>query len=284
LPALVAANLVFFCEGEKDCENVITANLFAGQGYSIAATTTADGAWGRGQNPKWHDSYAPYFTGKFVIIFADNDEPGRVYAEYAAAQIAKYAYNVNLVTFADMPEKSDVSDFLASHSVAELETRIVETPDWIPPARGPDMAARTAWNAEGMDTFLTSTEAEIEWLVPYVLASGCLTQIFVPRGIGKSVLANHWAVNVASTGKRVLILDRDNPRSALRTRLSALGGDQLGDLKLNLRVMSREQCPTLTKPDLWAEFPYEDYDLVIVDSLDAMAEARADIGASSTRR
>ena len=52
---------------------------------------------------------------------------------------------------------------------------------------------------KGMDTFLSATEVEIRWLVPEVLASGCLTQIFAPRGIGKSVLADHWAVNSRSS-------------------------------------------------------------------------------------
>jgi hypothetical protein len=119
-----------------------------------------------------------------------------------------------------------------------------------------------------MDTFLTETEAAIDWLVPDVLAPGRLTQMFAPRGIGKSLLADYWAVETARRGLRVLILDRDNPRHTIRMRLRGFGAE---DLK-TLRVVSREKCPPLTKPEAWAEFPYADYDLVIVDSLDAMAE------------
>jgi hypothetical protein len=41
---------------------------------------------------------------------------------------------------------------------------------------------------------------------------------------------------------------------------------------LTLKVISREKCPPLTIPDKWAQFPYADYDIVIVDSIDSMAE------------
>jgi hypothetical protein len=39
-----------------------------------------------------------------------------------------------------------------------------------------------------------------------------------------------------------------------------------------LKVLARDRCPPLTRPDLWALFPYSDYDLVILDSLDSMTE------------
>lgn len=128
--------------------------------------------------------------------------------------------------------------------------------------------AALLWAGEDMDKFLAETETDASWLVQDVLAPGLLTQIFAPRGIGKSLLADHWAVELASSGKRVLILDRDNPRHTLRQRLRGFGAD---DLKL-LKVISREKCPALTRPEEWWTFPYSDFDLVIVDSLDAMAE------------
>jgi hypothetical protein len=128
------------------------------------------------------------------------------------------------------------------------------------------------WAGEDMDTFLTATDAVIAWLVADVLAPGCMTQLYAPRGLGKSLCAEYWAVKLAGSGKRVLILDRDNPSHTLRTRLREFGADDLGDLKSNLKVISREKCPPLTQPEKWAGFPYSDYDVVIVDSLDAMAE------------
>ncbi len=271
LPDVVKANLVFFCEGEKDCQNVMDANLFAQRAFSIAATTTFDGAWQQGHSPKWLDSYGPYFTGKQVVIFEDNDEPGRIYAATAAAAISRFARGVRVVSFPELPERADVSDFLAAgHTAQELEQRVMDAPKWgsptVPTVRG--TAPSSAWITEGMDTFLNMNDSEVAWVVPNVLAPGRLTQIFAPRGIGKSLLANHWAVQSARKGLRVLILDRDNSRETLRTRLRSFGAEDLR----NLQVVSRGKCPPLTHPEVWAEFPYAEFDLVIVDSLDAMAE------------
>src|ERR1035437_291010 len=132
LPDLVKANLVFFCEGEKDCQNVMDANLFAENAFSMAATTTFDGAWQQGHSPKWLDSYGSYFTGKQVVIFEDNDEPGRIYAATAAAAISKYALAVRVVSFPELPEGGDVSDYLAAgHTTQELEKRVKDAPKWI---------------------------------------------------------------------------------------------------------------------------------------------------------
>jgi hypothetical protein len=141
------------------------------------------------------------------------------------------------------------------------------------------MTAST-WIAEGMETFLTATEADTAWLVPDILAPGCMTQLYAPRGLGKSVFADHWAVTLAASGKRVLILDRDNPRCTIQTRLRNLGADGLDRLK----VISREKCPPLTKPEQWAAFPYSEYDVIIVDSLDAMAEGIGEQDSSKPAR
>jgi len=138
----------------------------------------------------------------------------------------------------------------------------------------------SSWIAEGMETFLTDTEPNITWLVPDILAPGCMTQFYAPRGLGKSVLANHWAVTLAASGIRVLILDRDNPRLTLQSRLRSLGADGLDRLK----VICREKCPPLTKPEKWAAFPYADYDVIIVDSLDAMAEGIGEQDSSKPAR
>jgi hypothetical protein len=119
-----------------------------------------------------------------------------------------------------------------------------------------------------MDTFLCGPEPEIAWFVPNILARESLTQLYAPRGLGKTIIAHHWAVKLAAQGLRVLILDRDNSRRTVRRRLCGFEAEHL----TTLRVISREKCPPLTQPEAWASFPYAEYDVVVVDSLDAMAE------------
>lgn len=67
LPLLVTANVVAVCEGEKDCENVIEAAPYVGNGdVRFAATCNFDGAWKSGDRPKWLPEYDVFFAGKLV--------------------------------------------------------------------------------------------------------------------------------------------------------------------------------------------------------------------------
>ena len=126
-------------------------------------------------------------------------------------------------------------------------------------------------SAEGMDAFLAGEEDDAEFLDDgkRFLARECVAEIFSPRGLGKSLLALWFAVQLALRGLRVLYIDRDNPRRMIRARLRSFGA--LLDTP-NLKVITREKCPPLTNVVAWANFPYSDYDVVIVDSLDSTAE------------
>src|SRR5438046_2941139 len=104
-----------------------------------------------------------------------------------------------------------------------------------------------------------------------ILARSTVTEIFSPRGIGKSVFTTRLAVRLAQQrGYRVLLLDRDNPPSITRDRLEHWDAAQVKNE--NLKVMMRAEVPPLTNPEAWASFPYSDYDVVILDSLDSTAE------------
>ena len=125
----------------------------------------------------------------------------------------------------------------------------------------------TVWDtAEDMTTFLDGEDKPLSWLIVNVLAKECLTQIYAPRGLGKSVLMLYWVVKLALAGLRVLILDKDNPRSVVRSRLISLGCEGLP----NLKILARNRCPYLTDQHAWLAFPYDAYDVVIVDSWNAL--------------
>ena len=219
LPDLIKANVAFYCEGEKDCQSLIDANLFTENALSIAATTTHDGAWQKGHSPKWLDSYAPYFTGKQVIIFVDNDEPGRIYAETAASAITRFAYAVRMVDFPELPEKSDVSDFLENHSPEELKKRIRESRIWTASTE------RENWLVDAVE-WAQSANAEIEWLVDGIIQVGGNGLIAAEPKTGKSLAALDLLISLASgepwLGRRV-------PR------------------RVRTAYISREDSPVLTK-------------------------------------
>jgi AAA domain-containing protein len=116
--------------------------------------------------------------------------------------------------------------------------------------------------------FLGAPESETTFLEPRILAAGSLTQLSSPRGIGKTHFAHARAVVLAQQGRRVLIVDRDNSRRELKRRLRGWGAEGLPSLK----VMGRDDAPPLTEYRAWASFPFADYDLVVIDSLDSATE------------
>ena len=67
---------------------------------------------------------------------------------------------------------------------------------------------------------------------------------------------------------RVLLLDRDNPKAIVKKRLRAWGATH----SINFGVLSREECPPLTDPNSWILFPVEDYDVLVIDSLNSFLE------------
>ena len=136
----------------------------------------------------------------------------------------------------------------------------------------PTASRESPWDsAEDMQVFLEADADEAEFLdqEKRIVARQCVTQIFAPRGLGKSLFVLWLAVQFAKRGLRVMIIDRDNPRRVLKKRLGAFGANaQIGTLK----VITREKCPPLTNAMAWAIFPFEKYDVVIIDSLDSAAE------------
>ena len=117
LPEVIRASDVIVCEGEKDADRVSGLKL---SGHTsaphsrVAVTTNFDGAG------KWRQGYGPYFSGKHVVIFPDNDALGKKHAADIAASAYPYARDVRVVELPGLLEKGDVSDYLDSHNAEDL--------------------------------------------------------------------------------------------------------------------------------------------------------------------
>lgn len=113
-------NLIFDCEGEKDAETLIS--------FGFTATSTVEEAL---------SEVASYCKGKGIVICEDNDKPGR---EKAAKKAEAYwkagAGFVKILTFRNMPEKSDVTDWVRSdprkNDVFEIQNNVIDTPEYSP--------------------------------------------------------------------------------------------------------------------------------------------------------
>lgn len=100
LPGVIQSDVVFVCEGEKDCDLLVQ--------YGFAATCNYDGAG------KWDAGYNRHFTDKIVYILPDNDAPGKKHAAHLYRQIRTIAGDCRVVELPGLPDKGDLSDFFAN--------------------------------------------------------------------------------------------------------------------------------------------------------------------------
>jgi hypothetical protein len=252
LPEVITANHVAICEGEKDADNVNALHLenYGNALTRFAATTNFDGAG------KWRPEYSPYFVGKHVVIFPDNDQLGREHAAQVAGSVAPYTRDVRIVELPGLPEKGDVSDYLQTHDGRALLGLIQKTPLWKP--------------AEGRliipaPQFLATVSSEVDWLVTDVIQRGSNGFICSLPKVGKSWLAVDLALSLAlgmpwlgfsvpRPVRTALVTREDNP-TLTKWRMSHLlrGKNRTTtELERHLFVNSREQSPEfrLDKADL----------------------------------
>jgi hypothetical protein len=215
---------VFIPEGEKDCNNLTRLGL--------AATTNSGGAG------KWQDGLSDHLTGAVVVILPDNDEPGRKHADKVARSLQGKAKSIKVVDLPGLPEKGDVSDWLAAGGTKEELLRMVaEAPEW-----GPEMQEQPKELFRPITVRLSDIEPEeVSWLWEPYIPIGKLTILEGDPGIGKTFAA--LAVTAAVTsgaglpgtdgrpgpGREphnvIYMTAEDGLADTLRPRLDAIGAD-----------------------------------------------------------
>lgn len=108
LPELLQADRsfpVFIVEGEKDVDSL--------QRIGVTATCNPQGAG------KWKDEYSELLAGAKCVILPDNDDPGEQHAAAVAKSLLPHAESVNILRLPDLPDKGDVSDWIAKGNKSE---------------------------------------------------------------------------------------------------------------------------------------------------------------------
>lgn len=129
LEAINAGKTIYITEGEKDCHSLIALGL--------NATCNHGGAG------KWKECHTKYFPrGCNIVIFPDNDIPGRSHAFAIAKQLKDKSCNVRVVNLNGInnietkkgigsENGADVTDWLSNgHTKDELLQLIKKTPYW----------------------------------------------------------------------------------------------------------------------------------------------------------
>jgi AAA domain len=194
LPELITCPVAMVAEGEKDADALRALDwqsLKNGKPLpAVSATCNFDGA-GPG---KWKDEYSPYFAGRMVVIFPDNDEPGRVHGAEVAASVSRYAHSVKVVELSGLAEHGDVSDYLVDHTVSDLAAIIQKTPHW----EALQEDAKAAKPFFVCPSEIMRGSMEVEWLVPGMIHRGGKGLIVAAPKAGKSMIALDLAVALAS--------------------------------------------------------------------------------------
>jgi hypothetical protein len=133
LPELIeaaAGSVVLIPEGEKDVDTLRRHCRLATCNPGGAAEHKNKAKPYRG---KWLAEFSEHLRGQHVHILPDNDAPGEAHALDIARKLHGIAASVRIVRLPGLPEKGDVSDWLAAgHTVEELNRIADEIPVWEP--------------------------------------------------------------------------------------------------------------------------------------------------------
>ena len=218
LRAAQSGGTVWVVEGEKDADALARLGL--------TATTAPMGAG------KWRRSYSEALRGADVVVLPDNDQAGQAHADAVARSLRGIARRVRLLALPGIPQKGDVSDWLAAGGTREaLEALAADTPDWTPPdAAAPAPLAVVRRLAD------VQPEA-VMWLWPGWLPRGKLALLDGDPGLGKSLITLDLAARVTTgapmpdgTGGGepagvVILTAEDDLSDTVRPRLDAAGAD-----------------------------------------------------------
>jgi hypothetical protein len=188
LPDLLAADTVYFVEGEKD------ADRLADLGY--VATTISGGA-----KSKWTPDLDSPFAGKSVYIIPDNDDPGEDFAQRVAGNLHRVAAAVAIVRLPGLGPRTvdhgkDVSDWLDLGNLPEnIHALAAEAEPWSPPI------PKDSWRAHVFTaaSLERKTFPPASFIVPGLFPEGVTILAGRPK-VGKSWMALDIALAIAAGG------------------------------------------------------------------------------------
>ncbi len=266
-PEIKDATQVVLVEGEKAADALINCG--------IAATTAMFGA----KAPVAKTDWSP-LTGKRVIIWPDNDEAGKRYAQAVAAHLAKMKLlsSLSVLTIPeDKPNKWDAVDAV---------TEGIDAAKWLQAAPRQTYATQSVMPAYTAGELLDDTSPmPTDLIAPRVLTPGGLMVLGGAPKVGKSHVLLSWLLHMAGgipflgltppRPLRVFYLQTEVRYHYLRERLSQMGIDNKIMPLIRKNLVMTPQSNRLLDEDGVAEvqqtiqqhFSREPVDIIAVDPL-----------------
>ena len=154
---------VVIAEGEKDADALWE--------IGVAATTNACGAG------HWEARWNEHLKGCCVAVTEDNNQSGRERCAFIAKSLAGIAAKVKVVTFRDMPDAADVSDWLKTKekpTAGDWWAMVKSMPDYKPDPSFADMVS--GMDEESGDYPIASRREGLAQLEEYVDAYKALVR------------------------------------------------------------------------------------------------------------
>ena len=187
IPAILKSETVILCEGEKSAEFL--------NRYGFCATTAMNGAKAPIEKTDWSP-----LIGKHVIIWPDNDQPGKDYAERVSRELVKLkAKSVEiLIPPIGKPEKWDAADIGADFDLKGFLASAVPAPYRFSKPRVEAFSVQ-----EYLDDITPMPE---DLIAPRILTPGGLMVVGGAPKVGKSgfmlSMFMHLAAGLPFLGKR----------------------------------------------------------------------------------
>lgn len=252
LPEIVEAialeRRVFIVEGEKDADAL--------RKLGMAATCNPMGAG------KWRQEYREHFVGADVVIIPDNDESGRKHASDVANALLGAASTILITTLPGLPDKGDVSDWIAAGGTAEALDRICEelrdrqgSETYVD--NGKDAARKANGTTHGKQAFnwrsgtiaastlSQTTLPDVIWTIPQIMPEGVAILAAKPK-VGKSWMTLAWCIAIASDRKNCDLIF-DNEYQGIRPRHGSVLYLALEDNQRRMKSRLAKVC--ISSPD-----------------------------------
>jgi len=251
LPEVLQAKSVIIVEGEKDVEALKVIGLIA-----------SCNPMGAG---KWRPEYNQYFKGKRIAIIPDNDKPGHDHALQIAKNLKGIAESIKVVELPDLPEKGDVSDWIAQGGTKEELIDIInDTPEWIPENKrqyfiriGDILHEETELNNEVIRDFLPDGSLCL------LTAPSTHYKTWLALYIAKCVDENLPCLGRDTKYRKVYYIDKENPKSVVRAYCKKLGINE--NTNVELWPLWAEKEPPTFPDEVYLEIAKEK-PLIIFDS------------------
>jgi hypothetical protein len=121
---------LLIAEGKRDADNLRAL------GFVVSCNHGGAG--------KWHKDLSPWFKGRRVFVFVDNDPAGENHQSVVGAALNGIASEIRVVRFNDLGAGEDVSDLIdrcGDQAKDELIRRLKNAPEWDNPKPSPVPAA-----------------------------------------------------------------------------------------------------------------------------------------------